>query len=136
MLTLQEYAVQYYAGFNLLIMFYALAQISSGQSGPNLLWVVVVAEVIALTLGNMLALAKTRRSYAEVFFLNDHFSLISVHEILFSPQNQAFPLVYATPSMDPDGDKFTVHFNDQIIPFYRKDWDDFELIWGWFNVPR
>lgn len=136
LLTLQEYAVQYYAGLNLLIMFYALAQISGGNSGQSLLWTVVIAEIIALGLGNMLALARTRRSYAQIFFLNDHFSLISVHEILFSPQNQAFPLIYANPVMDAEGDKFTVHFNDQIIPFYRKDWEEFDTIFAWFTVPR
>ncbi len=135
-LTLQEYAARYYAGFNLLIMFYVLAQVSSRGMGSQIIWIVVGAEIIALALGNMLAVAKTKRSYAEIFFVNDHFSLISVHEILFSPQNQAFPLMYASPHMDPDGDSFTVHFNDQIIPFYRRDWEDFDLIWSWFTVPR
>ena len=126
--------MQYYGGFNVILMFAALVQVTSGSPGSTLLWTMVIGEAIALALGNVLALAKTKRSYAEIFFLNDHFSLISVHEILFSPQNQAFPLRYANPVMSSGGDAFTIHFNDQIVTFHRKDWDDFELIWGWFAV--
>ncbi len=135
-LVVQEYAIQYYGAFNILLMLAVLVQISAGKWSQGLMWMVVVGEVIALALGNMLALAKTRRNYAEVFFLEDHFSLISVHEILFSPKNHAFPLLYANAVMDPDGDRFSVHFNDQIINFYKKDWEEFDLIWGYFNIPR
>ncbi len=135
-LALQQYAMQYYGAFNLLLMLAVMVQVSSGVAGGTLLAVVVIGEIVALALGNALAMAKTRRSYAEVFFLTDHFSLISVHEILFSPNNQAFPLLYANPVMDREGNSFTVHFNDEIVAFHRKDWEDFDLIWGWFAMPH
>lgn len=128
--------MQFYGGLNLLLMLLVLIQVYSGTQGLSLLWFVLLAEVVILGLGNVLALARVKRSYAEIFFVNDHFSLISVHEILFSPKNQAFPLLYSNPVMHTAGDRFTVHFNDQIVTFERKDWDDFDLIWGWFAVPR
>lgn len=135
-LALQQYAMQYYGALNLLLMLAVMVQVSSGVSGTKLMWAVIIGEIMALALGNGLAMAKTRRSYAQVFFLTDHFSLISVHEILFSPNNQAFPLIYANPVMDRDGNSFTVHFNDEIVTFRRKDWEDFDLIWGWFAMPH
>ncbi len=79
----------------------------------------------------MLAQAKLKNTYAEIFFVNEHFSLISVHEILNEQQNHAYPLLYANPSYDPNQEQLTLHFNDQVITLKRADWEDFDLIANW-----
>jgi len=127
----QEYAMQYYAAFNMIIMLGVLVKVVSGGWGASLIWPVVIAEAVAIGLGNLLASAKLKRSYAEIFFIEDHFSLISVYEILNKRENEAFPMVYASPSFDPSGDRLTLHFHDQVITLYRKDWEDFDLIYDW-----
>ena len=68
------------------------------------------------------------RNYAEIFFVGDHFSLISVYEVITERKNHAFPMMYASPSLDPEQDKLSFHFNDQVITLHRKDWEEFDLI--------
>ncbi|MEO0581836.1 MAG: hypothetical protein AAF135_06425 [Bacteroidota bacterium] len=126
--VVQESSMQYYAGLNVLIMLYVIAAISTGDFSFNLLWQVVIMEVIAVGLGNMLGRARLHRNYAEIFFVGDHFSLISVYEVVTERKNHAFPMMYASPSMNPEGDQLTFHFNDQVITLRRKDWEEFDLI--------
>ena len=76
----------------------------------------------------MMAYIKLRKNIAEIFFLQDHFSLISVYEILYGSENKAFPLRYANPQRTADG--ISLHFDDQIINLKEEDWEDFELIWN------
>lgn len=127
-LILQEYAMQYYGALNILLMLAIIVKVYSGGLEQTVLWLAVIGELIILGLGNLLAYGKLRRTIAEIFFVNDHFSMISVYEILFKGENNAFPLIYANPTMTPEQDSITVHFNDQIITLYRRDWDEFDLI--------
>lgn len=124
----QEFAMRYYAGFNVVIMVYVLLSIVSGGASLSLLWTVLIAEAVALGIGNLLGQSSLQRTFAEIFFVGDHFSLISVGEILDKPKNHAFPLRLANPFLDPEQDKITIHFNDQVITLYRKDWEEFDLI--------
>ncbi|MEO0470664.1 MAG: hypothetical protein AAF206_13645 [Bacteroidota bacterium] len=129
--VLQEHAMQYYAAFNLVIMVGVLVNVISGGGGFPMLWAVVIAEIFAVAVGTLLAYVQLRKRYAQIFFVNEHFSLISVYEILFQRENNAFPLIYASPSLNAEQDQLTIHFNDQVITLHRDDWEDFDLIRDW-----
>lgn len=126
--------MQYYAAFNIVLMLGVLAKVVTGGMPEGLVWWVVGVEAAAIGIGNMLAQARLRRSYAEIFFVEEHFSLISVYEILNGRQHEAFPMLYANPVISPDGDTITIHFHDQVINLYRRHWEDedFDLIYDWF----
>ncbi|WNJ20951.1 hypothetical protein [Pontibacter sp. G13] len=129
---LQEYAMQYYATFNVVIMLGVLIKVISGGFGGGLVIVVVLAELAAIGLGNLLAYAKLKRNIAEIFFTQEHFSLISVYDIVYNPESKhAFPLAYANPTLSADRNQIVVHFNDQVITLHREDWDEFDLIVNW-----
>jgi hypothetical protein len=131
LLITQEYAMRYYALFNVILMLGILVKVASGDLGLSLLWPVLIGEAIAVGLGNLLAVAKLKRSYAEIFFVEEHFSLLSVYEILHGRDYQAFPMVYAAPALDPDGEKLTIHYHDQVVTLYRQDWEEFDLVCDW-----
>lgn len=123
--------MRYYAMFNIILMLGILVKVVSGGFGLSMLWPVVIGEAIAIGLGNVLAVAKLKRSYAEIFFVEEHFSLISVYEILHGREHEAFPMTYASPALDPEGDKLTLHFHDQVLTLYRNDWEEFDLVYDW-----
>lgn len=125
--------MQYYAAFNLVIMVGAMLKVYAGGPGTSLLWFVLIAEAIALLLGNMIAYGQLRRRYAEIFFVNEHFSLISVYDILYQQEQRAFPLIYANPRLSGDKSQITLHFHDRLVTLKRDDWEDFELIWNWLH---
>lgn len=127
-MILQEYAMYYYGIFALVVMVGVMLKIYFGQ---NPLWFGIIGMVVAVALGNMMAYVRVKKNIAEIFFVQDHFSLISVYEILFGAENNAFPLRYANPQRTADG--LSLHFNDQIIHLKAEDWEDFELIWGWLT---
>ncbi|MEM6800551.1 MAG: hypothetical protein AAF696_04055 [Bacteroidota bacterium] len=133
-LIMQEYAMQYYAGINILIILGVLLKLYGPYGGDSMLYFVVIGEVIALALGNLLAYGSMKRSYAELFFLKDHFSAISVYDMLFSKDKKptAFPLIYSNAHMDPDQEKLSFTFHDQIITLRRDNWEEFDLIYNYF----
>ena len=133
LLVSQEYAMQYYGAFNLLIMTAVIAKVYTGGGGSALIWAVVIAEVVALVLGNLLAYGSLRRRYAEVYFVEKQFSLISVYDILYEQQAEVFPLPYANPTLSGDRDRLTLHFTDQVVTLKREDWEDFDTIIGWMQ---
>lgn len=124
----QEYAMQYYAILMLFVMAAVMLKVYVGQ---NPIWWGVLGTAAALGLGNLMAYVSMNRNYAEIFFVNEHFSLITVHEILNEKKNTAFPLHYANPQRI--GEEITLHFNDQIITLKAEDWEEFDLIWSWLN---
>lgn len=132
-MVMQEYAMQYYAGINLIIILGVLLKLYGPYEG-NMLYFVVIGEVIALVLGNLLAYGSMKRSYAELFFLKDHFSAISVYDMLFSKDKEptAFPLIYANAHMDHEEKKMSFTFHDQIITLRRDNWEEFDLIYNYF----
>ena len=126
---MQEYAIQYYATFTLVVMLGVMMSIANGKGGRDLIIWATLGELAALGLANLMAMAKLKRSYARITFVGDHFSLISVHDILYGNENHAFPIRYASASRGQDSIQF--HYNDQIITLNREDWDDFDLIWNY-----
>ncbi|MEL6591882.1 MAG: hypothetical protein AAFQ68_17445, partial [Bacteroidota bacterium] len=127
-LVLQSFAMQYIAGINVVLMLGILVRVVSHGADVGLIWFAVIGELIAVGLGNLLAYAKLKKTYAQIFFVNEHFSLISVYEILFKRENNAFPLRYANPRLDGEQNVLSIHFNDQIITLRREDWEEFDLI--------
>lgn len=125
---MQEYAMQYYAIFMMVVVIGVLMRIALGKT---VLIFAIVGFLLSLGLGNMVAYVQLRRNFAEIFFLQGHFSLISVYEILYQQNNVVFPLKYA--NARNYGDSITFHYNDQVITIRRKDWEDFDLIWNWLE---
>jgi hypothetical protein len=128
LLVTQEYAGRYY----MVLMFIVLigAVIRSYKDREMILFS-VIALIACILLGNLFAQVKMRRSIAEIFFVNDGFSIISVHDILHQSPKRSFPLKFANPTRTENQIQF--HFEDQILHLKREDWgDEFDLIWNWF----
>lgn len=126
-MVVQEAAMYYYA---LISVFVMLGIILLMQAGKDILGFAIVGFILAISLGNLLAQVKLRKMYAEIFFVGEHVSLISVYDILFPKQKEAFPLRFTNPGRTPNTLSF--HFNDQIIVLKKEDWAEFELIWEAF----
>jgi hypothetical protein len=124
----QEYAMRYYA----VLMFITLiGAVIRSYKDKDMMIFAVFALVGCILLGNLLAHVKLKRSIAEIFFVNDGFSIISVHDILHQSPKRSFPLRFANPTRTQDQIQF--HFEDQIMHLKREDWEDeFDLIWNWF----
>ena len=120
--------MQYYAAFNMIIMLGIIVKVISGGFGSSMIWGIVIAELVAVGLGNLFAYGKLRRSIAEILFVDDHFSLISVYDLVNEKKPNAFPLIYANPSMLSE-DVISIHFNDQVINLKRANWgEEFDLL--------
>ncbi|MFK7972543.1 MAG: hypothetical protein AB8F95_19385 [Bacteroidia bacterium] len=131
----QNTAMTYYAAIALVIMLAVVVTISQGSGGQEIALIVAVAAGAGVFIANALAQANLRRTYAQIRFVGDHFSLISVHDILSDDDNHAFPLRYAAPSR-LSNDKIQLHYADQVITLNREDWDDFDVIWSWLVAPQ
>lgn len=117
----------YYAIFSSLVIAGVMMRMFSGKP---ILWFAVLGFAVAVGLGNLMAYVGLRKKIAAIFFLNEHFSLISVYEILYKEEEEhhVFPRIYANPRRE--GDQITVHYHDQIITLKSEDWEDFDLIWN------
>jgi predicted membrane protein len=124
----QEYAMRYY----FVLMFIAmLGAVIRTYKQKEMLIFTIIAGALVLLLGNMMAHVRLRRDIAEIFFVNDGFSIISVHDILHKSPKRSFPLKWANPTRTQDEIQF--HFEDQIMTLKREDWgSEFDLIWNWF----
>jgi hypothetical protein len=130
LLVTQEYAGRYYFVLAMIVLIGAV--IRSYKSKEMIIYS-IVALVLCVLLGNLFAQVKMRRSIAEIFFVNDGFSIISVHDILHQSPKRSFPLKFANPTRTNDEIQF--HFEDQIMTLKREDWgDEFDLIWNWFTA--
>jgi hypothetical protein len=125
----QNKAMTYYAAIALVIMLGVVAAIAQG-GGEHMLLIVVIAAGLGVFFANGLANASLRRTYAQINFVGDHFSLISVHDVISNNENHAFPLRYAAPSR-LSNDHIQLHYGDQVITLQRSDWEDFDIIWAW-----
>lgn len=124
----QEYAMRYY-GVLMLIML--VGGVIRSYKDRDMIVFIVIALIGCIALGNLLAHVKLKRSIAEIFFVNDGFSIISVHDILHQSPKRSFPLRFANPTRTQDRIQF--HFEDQIMTLEREDWaEEFDLIWNWF----
>ncbi len=126
---LQEYAMQAYGVLMIFVIMGVMVRVGVGKP---VLWLAVIGVILALLLGNLFAYVQLKKTIAEIFFINDHFSIISVYEILFEEeQRTAFPLVYSAAKRYSD--RITLHYHDQIFVLKKDDWEDFDLIWNWLN---
>lgn len=126
---LQERALYYYAVLMMVVILVVVLKMFGG--GGSVLWVGLGGVLGAMLLGNVAAVVSLRKTYAEIIFVGEHFSLISVYDILFpQQQRKAFPLRFANPGRTSQ--QLSFHFNDQIITLDQQDWEDFELIWNDF----
>ncbi len=129
LLVQQDYALQYYAIFTFLVMIVVMLRINAGKEP---LMVGLVGETVAILLGNVIANVQIRKKIAEIFFVNDGFSIISVHSALHQIPTKSFPLRFANPTRTINTIQF--HYEDQIMLLKRDNWgEDFDLIWNWFN---
>lgn len=125
----QETAMRYYAGLFFVVMIGAVLRIQAGHDG---LVFGVVGIVLATILGNVIARVQLRRNIAEIFFINDGFSIISIEDILQQSAKRSFPLRFADPTRTATQIQF--NFEDQIITLNKEDWDaEFDLIWTWLT---
>ncbi len=128
-LVQQDYALRYYAILTFLVMVIVMLRINAGKD-PLLIG--VIGEAIAILLGNIIANVQLRKKIAEIFFVNDGFSVIPIHSALHQVPAQSFPLRFANPTRTVNTIQF--HYEDQIMVLKRDDWgEDFDLIWNWFN---
>ncbi len=127
----QEYALRYYAILTFVVMIIVILRVNAGKDP---LYAGLIGEAIAIGLGNIIANVQLRRNIAEIFFVNDGFSVISVHAALTQTPTQSFPLRFANPIRTDNRIEF--HYEDQIMFLKREDWgEDFDLIWNYFNRP-
>jgi hypothetical protein len=125
----QETAMRYYAGLFFIVMIGAVLRMQAGHDG---LVFGIVGIVLAVLLGNVIARVQLRRNIAEIFFINDGFSIISIEDILQQSAKRSFPLRFADPTRTATQIQF--NFEDQIITLHKEDWDaDFDLIWTWLT---
>ncbi|MCB9230830.1 MAG: hypothetical protein H6581_04170 [Bacteroidia bacterium] len=126
----QEYALRYYIIFSSVVVIGVLIKMYYGQP---IFWFGIIGITLALVLGNFWASVQLNKRIAEVLIVGDSFSMISVHEIVNRKPNRSFPLRLANPSRTAN--EIHLHFGDQIMVLKKEDWEDFELIWSWFQNP-
>lgn len=120
--------MQYYAAFAAILILGIMTAVVSGAAEIPLLVGGLVGLLASAGLANVLAGVKLRNSYAQIFFLDDHISVLSVYDILYSNQPHAFPLQYTNPQRS--GELIQIHYGDQILSLKQEDWgEDFEQIW-------
>jgi hypothetical protein len=125
----QEYAMRYYAALLFIVMIGSVLRIQTGHDG---VYFGLVGIVLAIMAGNVMAKVELRRSIAEVFFINDGLSIISIEDILQQSAKRSFPLRFTDPTRTVSQIQF--NFEDQIITLNKADWDaDFDLIWTWLT---
>lgn len=125
----QEYAMRYYAIFLFLVMAMVVLRLERGQETVIF---GLLGVGLAILLGNMMARVQLKRKIAEIFFVNDGFSVISIYDIVHQSPKRSFPLKFANPTRDETRIQF--HFEDQIMHIKKEDWgDEFDLIWNWLN---
>jgi hypothetical protein len=123
----QEYTFRYYAVTLFIAMIAILLRLSYGK---EVLIFGSIAIVLAFLLGSVMGKVALRRNIAEIFFLQDGFSVICIDDILDKKPQRTFPIRFASPSRR--GDLIQLNFEDQVIVLKQVDWGgDFDLIWNW-----
>ena len=126
--VIQEYALRYYATFFTLFMIFILLRIMSGK---EIILESLLGAAGSIILGNIFAYGSMKRRIAEIFFVNDSFTVVSVHDILYTKPGQSFPLRMANPFRSGSEIQFT--YGDQIMRIQQEDWEGFDVIWQWLN---
>lgn len=122
-LIFQEMAMLHFGRLGMLVMLLTLLRVFRHQ---DILTFSVSGFALALALSNLLAVVSLRRQVAEVFFLQDHFAVLTAWEVLFSRETRTFPLELANLAREEKQASF--HYFDRIIVLKSQDWEAFELI--------
>lgn len=121
--------MQYYGIFFFTIMILVVTRIYYQK---DVFWIGIIGGIGGLFLGNLFGSVKMNRKKAEILFVGETFSIISVNDIAFKTEFTNFPLRLANPTRSQD--VIQIHYTDQIMELKREDWgEDFELIWEWLN---
>lgn len=125
---LQEHAMRYYGIFMSIVMLLVMLRFYFQK---DFFWVAIIGASVALIMGNAAAYATLRRRVAEILFVGDTFSLISVYDIVFKQPNTSFPLRLANPVRVEQG--IEIHYEDQVLTLKASDWEDLGVIWDWLT---
>lgn len=121
--------MKFYAMFAFVVMMLSVLRL---QSGKGILWFTLIGMALAAILGNFFADGQMERRVAEILFVNESFSVISVRDAINKGPKGSFPLEFANPHRTDD--TLTFSYEDRIITLRREDWgEEFDLIWNWFN---
>lgn len=125
----QEYTFRFYAVTLFIAMVAIILRMSYGQ---EILIFGAIAIVVAFLIGAVMGKVALRRNVAEIFFINDGFSIICIDDILDKKPQRTFPLRFASPSRHQD--QIQLNYDDQVIVLKQEDWGgDFDLIWNWLT---
>ncbi len=127
----QEYAVRYYGIFFAVYFIYiALLIFQGGEIGIG----AIIGLLLCLVFGNFFTYAFLKRKIAEVFFVDETVTVITIYDILFREPGKPFPLRLVNPFRT--GNEITFTFQDQILSLEKEDWEGFELLWESLNQYR
>lgn len=121
--------MRFYAIFNIPVLVGVLLLM---QAHREVLWFGIGGEIAAILLANGAASVSMNRRIAEIFFLNENFTVLTVGDLLYDKEKKPFPLRFANPVRQ--GDKIQFHFTDNILQIQKEDWPEFELLWHRFNL--
>lgn len=99
-----------------------------------LIWIGIAGGIACFWFANMLAGVSMRRCYAEIFFVNEQFCLLSVYDLVFDQPQQAFPVLYASPQRTADG--IQLNYHDQVVILRNSDWPQIQEVWQRFWIAQ
>lgn len=125
----QEYTFRFYAVTLFIAMVAIILRMSYGQ---EILFFGAGAIIVAFLAGAVMGKVALRRNVAEIFFINDGFSIICIDDILDKKPQRTFPLRFASASRHRD--QIHLNYEDQVIVLKQEDWGgEFDLIWNWLT---
>lgn len=127
----QEYAVKHYGWLASVLLIVLLYLINHSQA---FIWVGIVGGVVCLGFANVLAGISMRRHYAEIFFVNEQFCLLSVYDLVYDQPQQAFPVVYGSPQQVAGG--IQLNYHDRVVTLQNLDWSQMPEIWQRFWIAQ
>lgn len=126
--VLQENAIRFYAMFNIVVLIGVMIRL---QSNLPVFWFAVIGVILSIAFGNFAAYINLKNRVAEIFFVGESFSMISVYEIIRKVPSKSFPLKFANPVRTEN--EIQIHYRDQVMVLKRDDWEEFDLIWNWLS---
>lgn len=127
-LIFQEKAMIHFGRLSMIVMLLTLLRVFRNQ---EILLFAVIGFSISLALANLMAIVSMRRQVAEIFFLQEHFAMLSVWDVLFTRESKTFPLELTNFSREENQASF--HYFDRVVVLKPQDWDAFDLICSYLS---
>lgn len=129
----QEYAMRHYGWLTLLLFLVLLYLINYSK---EFVLVGIFGGIISFGIANVLAGVSMRRHYAEAFFVNEQFCILSVYDLVYDQSQQAFPVLYGSPQRTQEG--IQLNYHDQVVILRDADWPQIQEIWQrfWITQPN